>query len=116
RSHGDPTALVFGNAALVVVVEWPIGTGFASGMRQLDPGESSLRVHEFNDRCQRIALAIVPQPKILWRDATFRGHGRCFNDDGASSPTSQAPEVHHMPVGCHPVAVLSAVLTHGRNP
>src|SRR5699024_7473577 len=66
RSHGDPTALVFGNAALVVVVEWPIGTGFASGMRQLDPGESSLRVHEFNDRCQRIALAIVPQPKILW--------------------------------------------------
>ena len=69
-----PSTLGFGNLALAL--PWPVGTCFASSMRQLHACNAPLLMNETHDPGQRFDVIVSPDPKVLRTDTAFGEHSR----------------------------------------
>src|ERR1700716_2210042 len=58
-----PAPFVFRNRSLPF--PWPIGTGLASGVRQLQAGNTALLMNETDDPSQHFNVSVAPDTKIL---------------------------------------------------
>src|ERR1700724_1579648 len=64
-----PTPFVFRNFSLTF--PWPIGTGLASGMRQLHAGYAALLMNETDDSSQGFNVPVTPDTQVLRADAAL---------------------------------------------
>ena len=62
-------------------VPWPRHARLSSGMRQLDACVCALRMHEVHDALQHRNVFILPDAKILRRNAALRRHRCSFRED-----------------------------------
>jgi hypothetical protein len=81
-----PSTLGFRNLALPL--PWPVGTCFASSMRQLHACDAALLVNEAHDPGQWLDVIVTPDPKVLRADAAFRENGRRL---GKHQPSAVQP-------------------------
>ena len=78
-SHSLPSAL--GDWDLPATFPWPVGTGFAPGMGQLDSGNGSLGCDEFRDGGEHGDVLVPPDAEVFGADAANRLDGGGFGED-----------------------------------
>lgn len=112
RDHISPAAFAGRNCALF----WrpgAIGAGFASGVRELNAGETSLVVNEADDGREGFGVTVAPDAEVFGADAGFGRNGGGFAKDDCGASDGAAAKVDEVPVVGEPV--LAGVLAHRRN-
>jgi hypothetical protein len=112
RAHRLPTALL--DRDVSATVPRRPRRGLPPGVGELDAGHGALPADEVDDACVVGGLLVVPDPRVLRRDATLRDDGGRLGHHQAGTALRERPEVDEVPVGGS--AVLGGVLTHGRDP
>src|ERR1700730_11008600 len=97
-----PAPFVFGNRSLPF--PWPIGTGLASGMRQLHAGDTALLMNEIDDASERFNVPVFPDAQIVRTDTTLRKNSRCLSKHQPCAAHCAAAEMNKMPVIGIPIA------------
>src|SRR5699024_12285440 len=105
-----------GHAALGFTGEGPVGAGLAAGMRELDADDAALGVDEVDDGRPGFGLFVVPDPRVLGRDAPFRDDGGGLGEDEAESSLRAGTEMDEVPGTGHAVLGLAGVLAHRSQP
>ncbi|KAG8416933.1 hypothetical protein J3459_022487 [Metarhizium acridum] len=110
-----PPAVLLGRERLVRGAADPRrqGARLAARVGDLDAGLGVLAVHVVDYPAQRLNLRVLPEPRVLGRDAAARLGGRRLDHDDAGAVERELAQVHEMVVG--EVAVVGAVLAHGRH-
>lgn len=89
------------------------GARLAARVGNLDAGLGVLAVDVVYDPAQRLHLRVLPEARVLGRDAAARLGGRGLDHDDAGAVEGELAQVHEVVVG--EVAVGGAVLAHGRD-
>jgi len=89
------------------------GAGLPSRMRNLNPGNRSLRFHKPRHARQRRNVFVLPNPQIRRADPSIGGHCRRFGKNQCGASHRARAQMHQMPIRGQPV--FAGILAHGRN-
>lgn len=106
-----PAAEVLGGDVAGTGVPQAERAGFPAGMGELDADLLALRVHEINNALQGRDLAVLPQARVLGRDAAIGGYGGGLDDGEGDTAEGEGANVDEVPI-CE-VAVIGRVHAHG---
>jgi hypothetical protein len=92
-------------------VPGPERAGLAAGVGELNANLLALRVNKVGDALQRRDLAVLPQARVLGRDAAVGGDARGLDDGKGGAAEGEGAEMDQMPVG--QMAIIGRVHAHG---
>ncbi len=114
RRRNGPPAAVLNRDGAGPRVPRAVGGRLPTGVGELDPDGRALVVHEADDPSPRLGLLLVPDARVLWRDAALGHDRRRLRHHQPEAAGGAGAEVHEVPVVRH--AVDRGVLAHGRQP
>ncbi len=113
--RGDrlPAALLGGHGA---AAGERVGGCLAAGVRELDGRDRAHLVDEVDDRLPRVALRVIPDARVLGRDARLGADPGGLRHHESRAAAGERAEVREVPGARHAVAGVDAVLAHRRDP
>ena len=98
---------------MIITLPRSIGRSLAAGMTNLNTGDRAVLLDLMDNAFECLRLRIVPKPKVRPTDAAFGCDRGSFDNDQSRATTRQGGIVNPMPIVYN--AILSHILTHGRN-
>jgi hypothetical protein len=98
RTRADNGPAAKGGIDRAAAFPGPGGAGLASGMGELDAGNSAVMRQEAHDWCERFGLGVVPDAEVFRADAPARLDRGGLGEDQRSTADGAAAQMDEVPI------------------